>query len=200
MAWSPGWLTHVRSVAGPPVPAGLRPVCSTSDPLRPCPADPGLRGLLPGTCGPPHLLVLPSASPGRPSVARAKPGRSHHGRRSPTTALVRWGTNGSSGGGKRGPTASPPPVWLQGSRPRGWGMMEGSVADISRPFHIPGLCCVRPWYVPLSRLGAFSDPGLGPSEVRLGGLARSLGPVSYSSGETAELALSHALPTAAATS
>ncbi|XP_059000658.1 transmembrane protein 255B isoform X3 [Mustela lutreola] len=48
---------------GPPVPAGLRPLCSTSDPLRPCPADPGLRGLLPGTCGPPHLLDLPSASP-----------------------------------------------------------------------------------------------------------------------------------------
>ncbi|XP_032170151.1 transmembrane protein 255B isoform X3 [Mustela erminea] len=110
------------------------------------------------------------------------------------------GTRMGAQGGKRGPTASPPPVWLQGSRARGLGTTEGHVADISRPLHIPGLCCLWPWCVLLSRPGAFSDPGLGPSEVRLGGPAGSLGPVSCSSGETAELALSHALPTAAATS
>ncbi|XP_047576459.1 transmembrane protein 255B isoform X1 [Lutra lutra] len=62
------------------------------------------------------------------------------------------------------------------------------------------LCSMWCWCVVLSRPGAFSDPRLGPAEVRLGGLARSLGPVSCSSGVTAELALSHALPTAAATS
>lgn len=61
------------SAAGPSVPAGLQTICSTSDPLQPGPADPGLHGLLPSTCDPPYLLVLPSASPGRPSIACLKP-------------------------------------------------------------------------------------------------------------------------------
>ncbi|XP_044937182.1 transmembrane protein 255B isoform X2 [Mustela putorius furo] len=106
---------------GPPVPAGLRPLCSTSDPLRPCPADPGLRGLLPGTCGPPHLLDLPSASPGRPSVTQGKPGRSHHGRRSPPTALVRWDTNGSSVGRRGAPRPPLPQSGYRVAERGAWG-------------------------------------------------------------------------------
>ncbi|XP_013370950.1 PREDICTED: transmembrane protein 255B isoform X3 [Chinchilla lanigera] len=46
---------------GSPVTAGLQPVISTSDPLQPCPAGPGLHQLL-LTHSHAHLLILPSAS------------------------------------------------------------------------------------------------------------------------------------------
>nr|XP_036880867.1 transmembrane protein 255B isoform X2 [Manis javanica] len=49
---------------GRSVPAGLRPVCTTSHPLQPSPADPGLRRLLPDDGDPPGWLTLPAAPAG----------------------------------------------------------------------------------------------------------------------------------------
>ena len=125
--------TSPSFAAGPAVPAGLRPVHSASGPLQPRPADPGLHGLLPGAPGCPHLLVVPAAPPGRPSVRG--PERHSRPRQLPRRKCCSGGTRGWGAWveGKGGGGSMPPPpdlgngvvqlVWTS----KGGGTTEGCV-------------------------------------------------------------------------
>ncbi|XP_034521427.1 transmembrane protein 255B isoform X2 [Ailuropoda melanoleuca] len=113
---------------GPPVPAGLRPVRSTPDPLQPRPADPGLRGLLPGTCDPPRLLVLPSASPGcfRADV-RGCPSCGEGGTSEGDPGRAGRGHTGAPG--PRPHCVSPAPFGRLDNVGRAWKTLEGKLHE-----------------------------------------------------------------------
>ena len=167
--------TSPSSAAGPAGPSGLRPTHSTSGPLRPRPADPGLLGFPHWAPGDPHLLVLPAAPPGRLSAPagagltsrQPSPGTCCSGG---TQEWGAWaeGVQGSAGGGAAG-------VDQQGSR-MAWGGIPRSLAGrlmaLGVRFGCPLLLVALETQLVLRGL-SFPNPHPGPPEVGCSFLARS---------------------------